>query len=262
MQDLEQVKSLMLSLLRQAGLYLENKFYSFKNIYDKEASYITDNFALKAEEIIVTGIKNKFPEHQIATPRNHQPELLTSKEPVWLVKAVDGLSHFSRNIPIYTINLTFQVNGQVMLGGVNFQPAKQIFLAEAGQGATLNGLPIHVSSVKELSQAYLFVELPEEKDEHFGGEFDKIKELARAAKQVETFRIGALGQCLVAIGAFDAYIDFSGTSTIYNQAASLLMVKEAGGEVVHLEPPQKENIRILATNGQLTKEILEILNNH
>lgn len=266
MKESEQVKSLILSLLKQVGLYLENKFYSFKNIYDKDTSYVTENFAAQAEEMIVRGIKSKFPKHKIVGSKKPDLDLLKSSESLWIINALDGYSHFSRNIPIYTINLAFRYEGQTILAGVNYQSARQLFLAEKDQGATLNGLPIQVSQVKELEKSFVFVELPEKRSQNqsefndfFEKRMAKAKELIKNCKQVETFRIGALGQCLVASGAFDAYIDFSGTSTIYNQAASMLIVQEAGGEITHLDKPSDDYFRLMATNKKLTPKIIKIL---
>ena len=119
-------------------------------------------------------------------------------------------------------------------------------------------MPIQVSQVKDLGKAFIFVELPE-RVEDFESKMNKIKELIKASKQIETFRIGALAQCLVAAGAFDAYVDFSGTSTIYNQAASKLIVHEAGGEIIDLDKTSGEYLRLLATNKRLAPEINKIL---
>lgn len=259
MESLAKEESLILSLLKQVGLYLENKFYSFKNVYNKDTSYVMENFAKEAEEIIFNEIRNQFPRHRIVSSKKPNSKLLKSAGELWIVNALDGFNHFSRNIPIYTSNLAFQSRGEVILSGVNYQAAKQLYLAQKGRGAKLNGLPIQVSGVDKLQGAYVFVELPET-EAGFEKKMDKVKELIKACKQVETFRIGALAQCLVASGSFDAYVDFSGTSTVYGQAASRLIIEEAGGQVFNLAEPEGENISWAATNRKLKEELDEIIN--
>src|SRR3989344_3773941 len=208
-KELAKEESLILSLLKQVGLYLQNKFYSFKNVYDKDTSYVMENFVKEAEEIIFNEIRNQFPRHRI----------VSSKKP----------------------------------------NSKQLNLAQKGGGAKLNGLPIQVSGVDKLQGAYVFVELPET-EAGFEKKMDKVKELIKDCKQVEKFRIGALAQCLVASGSFDAYVDFSGTSTVYGQAASRLIIEEAGGQVFNLAEPEGENISWAATNRKLKEELDEIIN--
>ena len=258
-KELAKEESLILSLLKQAGLYLENKFYSFKNVYDKDTSFVMENFAKTAEEIIASGIAKQFPGHQLVSAKKPDYHLLKSDADLWIVSALDGFNHFSRNIPIYTTNLAFQRQGEIVLSGVNYQPAKQLYVAQKGRGAKLNGLPIQVSRVGSLKQAYVFVELPET-DDGFEMKMNQVKELIKACKQVETFRIGALAQCLVASGSFDAYVDFSGTSTVYGQAASRLIIEEAGGQVFNLSEPKEESISLAATNGKRKEELDKIIN--
>ena len=77
---------------------------------------------------------------------------------------------------------------------------------------------------------------------------------------METFRIGAVGQCLLAAGAFDAYVDLSGSTRKWDQAASLLIAKEAGAEVIDLEPPSGDALRVMVTNGGLTAQLVKITN--
>ena len=86
-----------------------------------------------------------------------------------------------------------------------------------------------------------------------------VEQLVAGCAQVETYRIGAFGQCLLAAGAFDAYVDLSGSTRKWDQAGSLLVAKEAGAEIVDLDPPNGDALRVMVTNGKLTKELRAIV---
>ena len=77
---------------------------------------------------------------------------------------------------------------------------------------------------------------------------------------METFRIGSFGQCLVASGSFDAYVDLSGTSQALSQAAAQLIIQEAGGELINLAEDNNGFVQVMATNNKLTKKLAAVIN--
>jgi len=250
------IKQHMLQLSSEAGEYLRHHFYTYKNVFKKQEGGLVTNIDLELEANLVKRIKHKFPDHGIIV---HSSKTVNpDAESIWIVDALDGSSHFSRNIPIFTTTLAFQHKGETLMSSVNSPQTKELFFAEKGKGAYLNGIEIKVSEQDDLEKSFVYVELPEDKfldQEDIGLRYGKymaiFKDLAIKCEQVESFRIGTFGMCLVASGAFDAYVDLSGSSQKTAQAASRLIVEEAGGEVADLDEPRDEFVRVMACNPRL-----------
>ena len=264
MVETDELKRFILKLSADAGDFLRSYFHSFRNVYRKDFHDLATNVDFEVEKLILNRIQKTFPDHGI-----HSEEaglIRPEAEYRWVVDPIDGSVHFVRNIPIYAINIALQHHGKTIVAAINHPTTGQLFFAEAGDGATLNGLPIRVSQTGKLSDAFVFVELPEQKftsqpsiKKDFGARMKVVEQLVAGCAQVETYRIGAFGQCLLAAGAFDAYVDLSGSTRKWDQAGSLLVAKEAGAEIVDLDPPNGDALRVMVTNGKLTKELRAIV---
>lgn len=263
--NVNKIKQFILQLSAEAGDFLRNHFYTFKNVYQKDIGKLVTNVDLDLEEIIVRRIQKEYPEHGIIV--HGSKKYNEDAKNAWIVDALDGSSHYARSIPIYTVNIAFQRNGETFFGAVNHAQTRQLFFAEKGGGAFLNGIDIHVSEESDIAKAYVYIELPEKKfskqkgfQENFDMNLRRVHELIQNVGQVETFRIGAFGQCLVAAGAFDAYVDLSGSSQVQSQSASQLIVKEAGGQIIDIAPARDGFVQVIASNGNLEGVLLDILN--
>lgn len=264
MTSSDELKHFILKLSADAGDFLRSHFHSFRNVYHKDFKDLASNVDIEVEHLIISRIREHFPSHGIFSEEAGKSN--ADAEYLWIIDPIDGSAHFVRNIPIYSINIAVQHRGKTVAAAVNLPTTRQLFFALAGSGATLNGLPIRVSSTAALEDAYVFVEFPEQKfatqpsiKENFSHRMKAVEKLVATCAQVETFRIGAVGQCLLASGAFDAYVDLSGSTRKWDQAASLLIAREAGAEIVDLEPPNADTLRVMVTNGKLSKELREMI---
>mgnify|MGYP001610599915 CR=1 FL=1 len=261
----DELKHYILKLSADAGNFLRSHFHSFRNVFHKDFKDLASNVDIEVERLIIDRIHGAFPDHGIFSEEAGKSNMKADYQ--WIIDPIDGSAHFVRNIPIYSINIAVQHKGKTIAAAVNLPTTRQLFFAQAGAGATLNGQPIHVSTTTKLEDAYLFVEFPEQKfatqpsiKKDFSNRMKVVEKLVAACAQVETFRIGAVGQCLLAAGAFDAYVDLSGSTRKWDQAASLLIAKEAGAEVIDLEPPSGDALRVMVTNGGLTAQLVKITN--
>lgn len=263
MSSPDHLKHFILKLSADAGDLLRSHFHSFRNVYKKDFHDLASSVDFAVEKLIIERIQKTFPDHGIFS---EEAGKVKSGDYLWVVDPIDGSAHFVRNIPIYSINIALQHRGKTIAAAVNLPTTNQLFFAQAGQGATLNGLPIHVSSTPKLKDAFIFIELPEQKfaaqpsiKKDFAARMKTVEQLVTACAQVETYRIGAVGQCLLAAGAFDAYVDLSGSTRKWDQAASLLITQEAGAEIIDLDPPKEDTLRVMVTNGKLTEQINAIV---
>ena len=257
------LKQFIVQIAAEAGEYLRNHFYTFKNVIEHDSGALKTNIDLELAAHLRKRIAEVYPEHAVRIQGETQTK---NAEYVWLIDPLDGSSHFSRSIPIYTVTIALQHNGTTVLAAVNHAQTHQLFFAAQGGGAYLNGIEIGVSEQRDLSKALIFVELPEKK---FADQLETtatletrmgtVNRLVDAAGQLETFRIGSFGQCLVAAGAFDAYIDLSGSSEALSQAASRLILEEAGAEIIDVQPSKDGFVQIMATNNYLAAELKKII---
>ncbi|MBI5734193.1 MAG: inositol monophosphatase [Candidatus Kerfeldbacteria bacterium] len=258
------IRNFIIQLGAEAGEYLRNHFYTFKNTVQREVGGFASNVELELETIVRRRLQQQFPSHGLVLV-GQEKAAGSQSDWLWVVDALDGSQHFSRSNPIYSFNVAVQHKGETIFGVINEPQTHQLFFAEIGQGAFLNGLKTVVSTQADLDKAYIYVELPEQSGSSLGSEnnFEQsiaiINQLVQRTAQVETFRVGAYGQCLVAAGCFDAYVDLSGSSQKLAQAASLLIAREAGANIVELTPENNGKIQTMVTNNKLTKAMREIL---
>lgn len=258
--ETKKLKQFVIQLSAEAGEYLRNHFYTLKNVVEHESGRLVTNVDIELAKIISQRIADQFSDHDIVIQGgSHLP---IKSEFVWYIDPLEGRSHSARNIPVYTVNLALQHQGETILAAVNHSQTHQLFFAEKGAGAYLNGIEISVSPQADLAKAFIFIELPERKfnnqladETTFDQRMKIVSELVKKAGQVETFRIGSFGQCLVAAGSFDAYIDLSGSSQKTSQLASHLILKEAGAVIVSLKDAKDGFVQIMATNNQLSQAL-------
>lgn len=243
---------------------MQSHSHRSRRVYRKDFHDLATNVDIEVEKLILNRIQKEFPGHGIYS--EEAGLIRPDTEYLWIVDPIDGSAHFVRNIPVYTINIALQYQGKTIAAAINHPTTEQLFFAEADGGAMLNGSPIHVSKTGKLSDAFVFVELPEQKfarqpsiKKDFVARMKIVERLVATCAQVETYRVGAFGQCLLAAGAFDAYVDLSGSTRKWDQAGSLLIAKEAGAEIVHLSPPSGDALRAMVTNRRITKELGKIL---
>ncbi|OGF26697.1 hypothetical protein A2477_03180 [Candidatus Falkowbacteria bacterium RIFOXYC2_FULL_47_12] len=242
---------------------MRNRFYTFKNVIAADTGATFTNVDVELAEILRRRIAETYPEHGIVI--QGEAKNSSNREYCWYIDPLDGSGHFLRNIPVYTVNIAVRHNGETILAAVNHPQTHQLFFAEQGAGAFLNGLKIHVSAQHTLADAFVFLELPEKKftaqlsGQTFAERMSIVQKLAENVRQLETFRIGAFGQCLVASGAFDAYVDLSGSSQAVSQFASALIVREAGGEIVHIAKPQNGFVQTMMANAALMPMLQKLL---
>jgi len=261
----EQLKKIILQISAESGDYLRNHFYTFKNVFHKDVGSLLTNVDMELEDILIKRISKEYPDHGIIV--HGSKKINPETETVWVLDPLDGSSHFSRNIPIYTSNIAVQHKGETIFGAVNHAQTHQLFFAQKGRGAFLNGVDIRVSERSETGSAYVFMELPERKyaeqedfEKNLKHSMRAISNLLQKTAQVESFRIGSFGQCLVAAGSFDAYIDLSGTSSELSQAAAQLIVRESGGLVIDLKDRKDGFVQVMVSNPHISEDIKKIIN--
>ncbi len=176
----------------------------------------------------------------------------------WIVDPIDGTISFFHGQHFFSVSIALVHKGETTLAAVYAPALDELFFAEKGKGAFLNGNRISVSSTREVKDAVAATGFCCIRD---GKETDSMEIFARMVPVLRDFRrsgSAALDLCHVACGRLDAY--WERCLNIYDVAAGLLIVEEAGGTVTDYRG-NREQIpsEIAATNGLIQKEFLKSL---
>lgn len=195
-----------------------------------------------AEALIIAAIRERFPDHDVLGEESGRSG--TAARHCWLIDPLDGTNNFSRGLPTWCVCLALADEGEVRYGAV-FDPVhNELFYAEWGAGALLNGEPIRTSGVEDPAQAVVYC-----KAAHGSREEQTRRIAERLWSQVMRIRMaGSIGVALAAIaaGRMDAAMEPCGGP--WDCAAGALLVREAGGYTTDLagQPMSDASTTVLA----------------
>ncbi len=211
-----------------------------------------------AEKAIIDIIQNTFPNHFILSEETG--EIITNSEYKWIIDPIDGTINFANGIPICCVSIGLEKNGEMIMGAVNAPMLNELYFAEKGQGATLNGKKISVGNKATVLSSCLVTGFPYTYLDTSNGPLQIFEKLIRKGVPVRRLGSAAIDLCWVAAGRFDGFYEHK--LAAWDSAAGFLMVQEAGGRVTDFEgqPYSPYQPHILATNGLIHDEMVELLN--
>jgi myo-inositol-1(or 4)-monophosphatase len=211
-----------------------------------------------AEKAIIDIIQNNFPGHFILSEETG--EIITDSEYKWIIDPIDGTINFANGIPVCCVSIGVEKNGEMIMGAVLAPVLNELFVAERGAGATLNGNPIKVGNKSAVINSCLVTGFPYTYLDSPNGPLQTFEKLIRKGVPVRRLGSAAIDLCWVAAGRFDGFYEHK--LSAWDSAAGFLMVQEAGGMVTDFEgnPYSPYQPHILATNGLIHSEMLEIIN--
>jgi myo-inositol-1(or 4)-monophosphatase len=219
------------------------------------------------EKLIRTRLSEVFPEHGVYGEEGTRDRM--EGEFRWYVDPLDGTTNFAHGFPQFCVSMGLEQrpthlkpeeDGK-LVAAVIYDPMRdELFTAERGKGARVNGRPIHVSAVPELAEALLATGFPSRKrhnspNVHFYHEFTLRSHGVRRAGSA------ALDLAYVASGRLDAFWEFN--LNPWDTAAGILLIEEAGGIVTDFSgnPYRLDSREILASNGKIQSELVDLFEN-
>ncbi len=227
----------------------------------KKAHDLVSNADIEAEEAIVSLIKNAFPGHAFLGEESHKDSL--SSENVWCIDPLDGTNNFAHAVPHFAVSVAYYERGVAQAGAVFDPLRKELFTAENGKGAYLNGRAIHVSSAAALNQALAVTGFYYDRGEMMEATLRAIRELfQQEIHGIRRFGAASLDLCYVAAGRFDLYFEYA--LQPWDFSAGALIVQEAGGTVTTASGVSLplDRTSILATNTLLHPYALSCIKKH
>jgi len=212
-----------------------------------------------AEKAILEVIHRAFPDHQILSEETGA--IVQDSTYKWLIDPIDGTVNFAHAIPINCVSIGIEYNNELIMGAVLNPHLNELFFAEKDRGAFLNDLPISVSTQTRVINACLVTGFPYTYINMTNGPIEIFERFIRKGVPVRRLGSAAIDLCWVAAGRFDGFYEHK--LEPWDSAAGALIVQEAGGMVSDHEgkPFSIYQHKILATNGRIHAEMLDIINN-
>lgn len=212
-----------------------------------------------SEKAIIEVIKKTYPDHHILTEESG--DLPQQSEYKWIIDPIDGTINFAHGIPINCISVAVEKSGEMILGMVYNPHMNELFFAERGGGATLNGKPIKVSSETDAMKSCLVTGFPYTYIHEQNGPLQVFERLITEGVPVRRLGAAAIDLCWVACGRLDGFYEHR--LQPWDSAAGFLIVEEAGGKVTDFDgnPYNPYQHRILATNGLIHEQMLKVIHN-
>lgn len=255
-------KDFVVALCEEAGrIMLESLGRAHDVAHKGEVDLVTE-VDLALEETIGEAIIRRFPEHSVFSEERWREDQARQAEYIWLVDPLDGTTNYVHGYPMFCVSVALVQREDVLLGCVYDPLHEELFYAEKGGGATLNGRGISVSSANSLISSLLSTGFPYERA---SGAENNVAELGRLINRIQGVRRSgslALDLAYVAAGRLDGHWELSVKP--WDTAAGGLLVKEAGGRMSNVRgeawsPFHKD---VAASNGKIHGELLAVLQQH
>ena len=255
------------SIAREAGALLRD-FYrrGVATEYKGDVDLVTE--ADRASEaLIVARLKSALPAHGVYGEEGARSGL--DNEFRWYIDPLDGTTNFAHGFPAFCVvlgcerraaGLAAEEDGE-MVAGVIYDPLRdEMFSAERGGGAFLNGSPIHVSKAKLLQESLIATGFPSHK-RHRSPNVHFYQEFTLRSHGVRRAGSAALDLAYVACGRLDAFWEFK--LNPWDTSAGYLLVEEAGGTITHFDGGKftLDSREVFASNGLIHAEMQQLFEN-
>lgn len=213
-------------LARQAGEILAAGYEKEHQLdYKGEIDLVTE-IDRRSEEFLVAELRRRFPGHQILAEEGGGQD---GGRYQWYIDPLDGTVNYAHGVPFFCVSIAYAVAGELTLAAV-FDPLRdELFSAERGKGAWLNGRSLKVRPETELARSLLVTGFPYDIWKTAQNNLDHFSRFARISQGVRRLGSAALDLCYVAAGRFDGYWELS--LKPWDLAAGVLIALEAGARV-------------------------------
>ena len=237
--------NLMIKACEKASKILIRDFGEIEKLQvsKKGPSDFVTNSDLKTEKIIIEELTKGRPDYSIISEENGVKNNKDNKN-TWIIDPIDGTINFLHGIPHFATSIALKHNDEI-ISGLIFDPIKdEMFYAEKDNGAFLNNKRIRVSKKNNIKEC-LFAT---------GGLIDKKMEFSYRKSGS-----AALDMAYIACGRYDGY--FQKNLHLWDIAAGLILVKEAGGMTNKIDLDNHDDLKIIATSPDINEKLMDKLSN-
>jgi len=229
------------NLARQAGAILRAGYDKEHQVDYKGVIDLVTEVDHQSEKFLLGEVQKDFSGHHIFSEESGI--IQGNDEHIWYIDPLDGTVNYAHHIPIFCVSIAYALHSDLTMGAVYDPMRDEMFLAERGKGAFLNGKPLHVSSVTELQRSLLVTGFPYNAWNTPQDNFANFAKFGKLTQGVRRLGSAALDLCYVAAGRFDGFWEMS--LNPWDVAAGGLICEEAGARVTsvdggtdYISPPQ------------------------
>ena len=214
---------------------------------------------IKSERIIIDIIKKDFPSHNIIS----EEQGITSKnsEYTWIIDPLDGTIFFSKSIPLFSVSIGLKHNDEIILGVAYLPVTDELFFAEKGKGAYLNGKKITVSSIDTISQSFITIDYKPTKGNINKG-IDLMKVIANESFFTRALACQVIEFVYIACGRSEGNICYS--TKLWDLAAAKIILEEAGGKITDFNGDKinlnNHEFNVVSSNKKVHNKLIELIN--
>ncbi len=248
----------VMEIAKQAGKFLKDNEGKISEIKEKGSfTNLVTNIDKGSEAIITSYIKKNFPDHAILAEESGATS--NSSEYKWIIDPLDGTTNFTHAFPVYCVSIAVEHKGEVVAGAVYDPNFDELFSAEKGQGAYLNGKRLKVTSTVGLEKSMLATGFPYDVRENPFNCIQHFEEFLVKAQAVRRLGSAALDICYVASGRLDGFWEVN--LHPWDTAAAVLITTEAGGKVTGFNGGRYSVYQkdIVLSNGIIHDEMLGVI---
>ncbi len=250
------LKDFAINLAREAGNVLKRKFNSTHEIqYKGEINLVTEADKM-SEDLIIAAISSSFSDHGILSEES--PEQNSQAKLRWIIDPLDGTTNYAHGYPVFCVSIALENDGVIVLGVIYDPLRKDMFVAQRGKGAYLNGKKLKVSKTATLSRSLLATGFPYDIRVSKDNNLDHFNLMAMEAQAIRRAGAAALDIAYLAAGRFDGFWELK--LMPWDMAAGCLMVEESGGVISDMNGC-KWNIaspNVLISNGLIHDEMISV----
>ena len=237
--------NIMIKASEKASKILIRDFGEIENLQvsKKGPKDFVTNSDLKTEKIIIDELKKARPTYSYISEEKGKKNNKDIKN-TWIIDPIDGTVNFLHGIPHFAISIALKSNNEI-ISGLIFDPIKnEMFFAEKNSGAFFNNQRIRVSKKNNIEDCLFAI----------GGKNTKGTEFLNRKSGC-----AALDMAYVASGRYDGY--YQKDLKIWDIAAGIILVKEAGGIVNDIRLDEIENLKVIASNPNIRSKFEEKFHN-
>lgn len=240
-----------------AGRLQRSRFATDFTVDHKGAKDLVTELDTASEALIVGMLLERFPDHGILAEEGQYPP--GDGHHTWIIDPIDGTTNFAHGYPWFCCSIALELDGRLEIGVIYNPMTDELFTAAAGEGAFLNGRRLSVSRRSPLASSLLATGFPYDCATHPENNFDSFIRFQKAARGIRRAGAAALDLAYLAAGRLDGFWEVK--LKPWDVAAGTLLIQEAGGNVSSFDgsPYEVRNHRILASNGLIHQEMIEML---
>lgn len=243
---------------KEAGAIQMNHFGHPQSVtYKGEFDPVTEVDRL-CDQAIQKGIRQCFPDHDILTEESPFKEKGSSWR--WIIDPIDGTTNYARGFPFFSVSIGLELDGEMTLGVVYNPILDELFIAEKGKGAFIDGKRIYVSQTDQMRRSFLATGFPydvQKRPDHYLRYF---RQFIRQSLAIRRPGSAALDLSYVADGRFDGFWELN--LKPWDMAAGILLITEAGGKVTDSEGRPFDIYSgglLVASNGLIHEQMLKMI---